>query len=118
MKLTQLTGDPLTTTGKDKHVARMSLTGITTENDEALNSLRAKLIEEGNYRVDSKKYVYNRGGLERQRFRMLFGTNVDIKKRPPDKYTRKLTPPSQDNGRRGRGQVPGPAFDAFDGGMQ
>ena len=118
MKLTQLTGDPLTTTGKDKHVARMSLTGITTENDEALNSLRAKLIEEGNYRVDSKKYVYNRGGLERQRFRMLFGTNVDIERRPPDKYTRKLTPPSQDNGGRGRGQVPGPALDAFDGGMQ
>lgn len=90
MRLVGLVADPLTRTAKGKHVARMTLTVITTNDTEPVNVLMSKLVEDGHYRVSGKTPSRN-AGVERQLFTQQFVVPVDVEKIPPGKYVRQLS---------------------------
>jgi hypothetical protein len=95
IRLFHFAGDPLTAAGKDKHVAKMSLEGIT-QNYEVVNTLSNRLAEEGTkYRVDAAQYSRNTRA-DRFRFGQQFSTRVDLEKRPPGEYTRRLPEQSRE----------------------
>jgi len=114
IRLTNLLCEPLTVSAKNKGgpVAKMALDGVTTDNDEALNELRYKLIEESSYSVDAKVVGRNRSGLERGRFPRQFKNNVNVSKRPRNSYMLQIAP----NG-RGRGGFGEGGFGDLDGGQ-
>jgi hypothetical protein len=117
IRLTLLDGAAQTPTGKDRHVARMTLTGITTEDHSAVDTLMSKLEEDRDYyNVDAKQTSPNRS-IDFFRFRRKFVTHVDMEKRPPDKYVRRLLPPSaeESGGRSRRGQGGDGGADFFGG---
>lgn len=107
MRLVQLSATPLQRTAKDRHVARMELKGVTTEDHQAVDTLNSRMVQDGHYRVDPKQLALNTG-LERLRFRQQFTMRVDVEKQPPSMYTRRLTvaPPPEDPD-RGRGPARG-----------
>jgi hypothetical protein len=88
-QLTNLTGQPLPRTGKEKYVARLSLKGITTVDSRAVDSLIARLVQDQYYRVDPKVLSRNMS-TDRFRFPQQFTTQVDVARRPPDRYVRRL----------------------------
>lgn len=101
IKLVSLVGDPLLRSAKDKekHVAKLTLKGITTEDFQSIDTLVARLVEDGHYRVEPKQMGRNTG-LERGRFSQQFTTKVDIEKQPPNRYIRRLPePPTEDEQR-------------------
>ncbi len=100
IRLTGLTGNPLTRGAKDKHVAKMTLTGITTDDYKAIEALMKRLVEERYYDVDAKK-VNRNTGVDRFRFRQQFTVPVDIAKRPPDQYVLPLDEPAPDEKTKG-----------------
>src|SRR5262249_20935490 len=94
IRLTGLDGVPQTPTGKDHHVARMLLKGITTRDLKALDALMRQLEEDQDYyNVGAKNSVPNRT-RDGFRFPSQFTVPVDMVKRPPDKYSRHLLPPT------------------------
>jgi Tfp pilus assembly PilM family ATPase len=92
LRVTQITADPLTKTGPDRHVARVVLKGITTENFSAVDALISQLVSDGFYRVEPKVISRN-SGPDRQMFSQQFATRLDIEPRPPAKYVRLLPAP-------------------------
>jgi Tfp pilus assembly PilM family ATPase len=103
LRLMSLTGDPQTRTKQNKYAAKMSLTGISTEDPQAMNALMRQLVQDGHYLVGPKQVSPNRGqsGPERFRFRQKFITRVDIEKQPPAKFVRHLTVPAAKKGGEG-----------------
>jgi len=98
VRLVQFTGDPMTRTAKNAHVARIVLKGIMNNDYQALNQLESRLVNDGHYRVEPKVLGRNTAA-DRFRFPQQFTTRVEVEKLPPDKYVRKLTPPSADDTR-------------------
>jgi Tfp pilus assembly protein PilN len=106
-------GDPLTLSAKDKHVARMSLKGIT-QNYENVNALMDRLGEENlYYRVDAPAVAQNTI-TDRIRFRQQFTTKIDLQKRPAAEYKLRIESPKADATKGGRDRDMGNDF--FDGG--
>jgi Tfp pilus assembly PilM family ATPase/Tfp pilus assembly protein PilN len=113
IRLTMFVGDPLTLSAKDKHVARMSLKGIT-QNYENVNALMDRLGEENlYYRVDAAAVAQNTI-TDRIRFRQQFTTKVDLQKRPAAEYKLRIESPKADAAKGGRDRDMGNDF--FDGG--
>jgi Tfp pilus assembly PilM family ATPase len=96
VRLVQFTGDPMTKTTKNAHVARLVLKGIMNNDYQALNQLESRLVNDGHYRVEPKVLARNTAA-DRFRFPQQFTTRVEVEKLPPDKYVRRLTPPSADD---------------------
>jgi Tfp pilus assembly PilM family ATPase len=92
LRVTRITGDPLQRSGSDKHVARLTLKGITTDNFDAVDKLISQMVGDGYYRVDPKVIERNTGP-DRLRFSQQFSTRLDIEPRPPVRYVRLLPPP-------------------------
>jgi Tfp pilus assembly PilM family ATPase len=89
LRLTGLTGMPLNRGAKDKHVAKMTLSGEST-NDQTINSLQSRLLAEASYRVAKRDTAPNRSGTNRFRFPMQFDLQIDMQKRPPAQYLREI----------------------------
>lgn len=108
IRLVQFLADPIQRTAKDKdkHVARITLKGLTTDDYKDVTTLISRLVEDGHYRVDPKQLQRNQSGLERFRFGTQFTTKVDVEKQPPSGFTRRLTaaPPEETDRRRGPGR--------------
>jgi Tfp pilus assembly PilM family ATPase len=105
IRLTLLTGDPLTRTAQNRYVAKMAVKGITIEDLTGLNHLMHELVRDGHYRVLPKEVSPNRGGgQDRFRYRQQFTTRVDLEKQPPTKYVLRLPalPEKGDRNRNGR----------------
>jgi hypothetical protein len=100
VRLVQFTGDPMTHTAKNAHVARITLKGIMNNDYQALNQLESRLVNDGHYRVEPKVLGRNTAA-DRFRFPQQFTTRVEVEKLPPDKYVRRLTPPSADDSSTG-----------------
>ena len=98
VRLVQFTGDPMTRTAKNAHVARLVLKGIMNNDYQALNQLESRLVNDGHYRVEPKVLGRNTAA-DRFRFPQQFTTRMEVEKLPPDKYVRRLTPPSADDTR-------------------
>jgi Tfp pilus assembly PilM family ATPase len=96
VRLAQFTGDPMTHTAKNAHVARITLKGIMNNDYQALNQLESRLVNDGHYRVEPKVLGRNTAA-DRFRFPQQFTTRVEVEKLPPDKYVRRLIPPSADD---------------------
>jgi hypothetical protein len=108
LRLTQLQGEPNKDHGpKDKHVGRMSLTVLSTDDQRPADTLIARMVDDGSYRVHAKTINRNLG-IDRLRFSQQFTAKVDIEPRPPTKYSRRLPPPKPLPVRRDR-EIP---FDA------
>jgi Tfp pilus assembly PilM family ATPase len=105
MRLTYLAGEPLAHTVKETHVGRITLKGIAAADYKEVDALIAWLRLDGHYRVEPKILGRNLS-IDRFRFPNQFSTRVDVEKREPAQYLRRLSvePP-----RRQR-QEP-PAFD-------
>jgi Tfp pilus assembly PilM family ATPase len=112
MRLASLTGgELLSRTGKDKHVARMALKGVSNDR-QPVNRLMNELTAEPTYRVTSEGMERNQS-VERNRFLQQYRLRVDLEKRPPDKYTRHFSPPAPEAQRgqgMGAGEFPGFGF--------
>lgn len=93
VRLVQFTGDPMTHTAKNAHVARLTLKGIMNNDYQALNQLESRLVNDGHYRVEPKVLGRNTAA-DRFRFPQQFTARVEVEKLPPDKYVRRLSPPS------------------------
>jgi Tfp pilus assembly PilM family ATPase len=96
VRLVQFTGDPMTRTVKNSHVARIVMKGIMNNDYQALNQLESRLVNDGHYRVEPKVLGRNTAA-DRFRFPQQFITRVEVEKLPPDKYVRRITPPSTDD---------------------
>ncbi len=101
IRLTQFSTEPITRAGKDVHVAKMFLKGVTTTDPKPVSSLMDQLEIESSYRLEPKRVSPNTS-LDRRTFRQQFETHVDIEKRPPDKYVRRLGTSSGARANRGR----------------
>lgn len=126
IRLVSLVADPLMRSAKDKdkHVAKMTLKGITTEDFQPIDMLVARLVEDGHYRVEPKQMSRNTG-LERGRFSQQFTTKVDVEKQQPGRYVRRLPDPpteeelrAQQRENRRRRPSGGNEAMAFPGGRQ
>jgi Tfp pilus assembly PilM family ATPase len=96
LRLTELIGIPLSRTGKDKHIANLTLGGIATEDAVAL-TLNTRLNEDSRYyRVPYPDLTNNNTGGPGplQQFRRKFTQKMDIERRPPVEYKLDLTIPS------------------------
>jgi Tfp pilus assembly PilM family ATPase len=88
IRLTHLTGSPLATAEKEKHVARLTLKGVTTDNFQPVDDLIAQFARDG-YPVDPK-HVNSNTEHDKQQFSKQFTTRADLQRQPPGKYTRRL----------------------------
>jgi Tfp pilus assembly PilM family ATPase len=122
LRLVQLMARPLTVpaTGKGKnsprYVAQVSLKGITGDDYQVVDTLISELVTDGHYRVEPKQVKRNTG-VERFRFREEFTTKLDLEKRPPTAYVRRLSAAEADKGRTGRRGSEGADFGGFGGGQ-
>jgi hypothetical protein len=98
VRMVQFTGDPMTRTAKSALVARIVLKGIMNNDYQALNQLESRLVNDGHYRVEPKVLGRNTAA-DRFRFPQQFLTRLEVEKLPPDKYVRRITPPSADDTR-------------------
>jgi hypothetical protein len=116
IRLTSLTGDPVTRTAQakpaaptadaanqtptPKYVAKLALQGITTSDDRAVKELTKRFVEDNHYKVDAAPTDQNTG-VDKARFPQHFTAHVEVEKQPPEKYVRQLPPAEDgDNGRR------------------
>ncbi len=87
---------------KDKHIAKIALKGITGEDYRPVDLLVSRLVEDKYYRVDPKKLSRNTGP-DRFTYPQQFQIErIDIEKRPPEKYVRKIEPVTEETRSRGR----------------
>jgi Tfp pilus assembly PilM family ATPase len=96
---------------KDKHIAQLSIL-CTARDDKIAQQLTARLNDDNRYyRIHPLDQGINRTGLDLfEDFRVQYTARVEIAKRPPTEYTRKLPPPAPPPERGpGRGRLPGGA---------
>src|SRR5262249_52222316 len=74
---------------QDKYVAKLSLMGITTDDDKVIDTLMKRFVEDSHSGVDPK-FPSPNTGADRTRFRQQFPAHVRLEKPPPDKYPRRL----------------------------
>jgi hypothetical protein len=86
-----ITAEPLPPNPNEKHVARMTIQGVTTYELKAVNTLIDRLVGDGYYQVDPKEMGRNTGP-DRVRFGQQFTTKVAILPRAPNQYLRRLPP--------------------------
>ena len=91
VRITSVTADPLTRTGNDKYVARLTLKGVTTDDSKAVNTLMDRLVGDGFYRVEPKVMSRNTS-TDRMRYSQQFTTKLDVEPRPSARYLRRLPP--------------------------
>ncbi|HLJ93244.1 MAG TPA: hypothetical protein VKU02_08650 [Gemmataceae bacterium] len=82
-------GDSLNTGAQNKYVAKLTLNGTTTGDDQAVNDLLKRFVEDGHYYVDPKQTSQN-AGPDRARFRQQFIAHMQIEMQPAEKYVRHL----------------------------
>jgi Tfp pilus assembly PilM family ATPase len=116
LRLTQLSADPITHGVKDAHVAKLSLKGVTIADLRPVSKLMDQLEIESFYHLEPKKVSPNTGA-ERRTFRQQFETHVDITKRPPEKYVRRITSDAFGRDRARSGSNGAPEFGADEGGL-
>ncbi len=98
-RTTTPTSDQLNPNASNKYVAKLTLNGTTTGDDQAVNDLLKRFVEDGHYYVDPKQTSQNTGS-DRQRFRQQFIAHMQIEKQPAEKYVRHL--PADEGGERNR----------------
>jgi Tfp pilus assembly PilM family ATPase len=100
VRLMELQYVSLPTTGKDKHIGAITISGIASE-DQYAQTFVARLEEEHRfYRISVPDMTVNNTGVDRQ-FRRKFTTRVDLVKRPPSEYRVSLDT-DEDDSRTGR----------------
>jgi Tfp pilus assembly PilM family ATPase/Tfp pilus assembly protein PilN len=118
IRLTSLSGDPVThaaqnrstspasgpsnQSAQNKAVAKLSLNGVTTRDDRAINELLKRFAEDGHYPVVDPKQTSQNTGTERARFQQQFNAHMEIEKQPPDKYVRQLPADEGSGGQQSR----------------
>jgi hypothetical protein len=103
IRLINLTAEPSVGSAKDKHVAKVSLKGITTFDNTAMNTLNSHLEVEKHYRFGAMTRSRNTG-IDRFRFGQGFGMTLQLEHRPPSQYVRQMEePPPEERGRNRRG---------------
>jgi len=105
VRVTSVTADPLTRTGSGKHVARLTIKGVTTDDSKPVNALMDRLVSDGFYRVEPKLMSRNTS-TDRRNFSQQFTAKLDVEPRPPARYLRRL-PPAPPAALRPRGGNPG-----------
>lgn len=105
MRVTQLTATTLDERGntKNKHVAALSVRGLSGDDPRPLDKFMRELSSDAHYRVPPKTTKQARG-LDRQRFAQEFSVKFDIEHRPPDRYAGLFTaapPPKRPRGFEG-----------------
>lgn len=90
MRITGLTAVPRRTTAGDKHVASITVNGISNDNYDMVDGLIRQFVRDGAYRVAPKKMSRNNTGIDRV-FSQQFSVQMDVEPRPAAKYTRQLT---------------------------
>ncbi|HEV3262772.1 MAG TPA: hypothetical protein VG013_38405, partial [Gemmataceae bacterium] len=87
IRLVNIAGQPLDR--KDRHIARMTLTGMTTNSPTAVDQFFAGLAQDAHYRPGPNSPGRN-NGADFFRFPQLFSAHVDLERLPPDQFTRRL----------------------------
>ncbi len=82
---------------KEKPIGRLTFVGVAKE-DRPVNELSDKYFEDSHYRVShSIEPKKNTGPDAKQGYALQFETKgIDVTKRIPDDYTRKLDPPPKE----------------------
>ncbi len=93
MRITGITVQPLRKTGNDKHVAKVSITGISTDNYDAVDNFIRQFVRDGAYKVAPKKMSRNNTGIDRTLFSQQFVAEMEVEPQPTSKYVRRLPPP-------------------------
>lgn len=116
LRITSITADPLPVTAKGKHVARVTIKGLTTEDPKPLQSFMNELVKEGAYKVAPKVVSPNTMGTDRRTFSQQFSTQFEMEKRAPEKYVHHFNaePPAK----RQRNREGGAAIMDLLGGIQ
>jgi hypothetical protein len=91
MRITQLSVTPLPRNEKDKkkHVAQISLKGVTTDDIRQLDQFLERTDADGHYRVDPKQVSTN-GDQDKGKFPQQFTAQADVAPRKPALYARQL----------------------------
>jgi Tfp pilus assembly PilM family ATPase len=116
MRITELSGDPLPKTGKDKDkekaVAKLTIKGVAKKGN-GVDLLAAGFNEDKHYDVPVKSSSDNTG-TDKQTFPIQFAlTGVKIERVPPAQYIRRL--PYNPSTQRNRSAAPGVGFDGSPG---
>jgi hypothetical protein len=93
MHITGITVQALRKTGSDKHVAKVSITGVTTDNYDAVDNLIRQFVRDGTYKVAPKKMSRNTTGIDRTQFPQQFLAEIEVEPQAASKYIRRLPPP-------------------------
>jgi Tfp pilus assembly PilM family ATPase len=121
IRVVQIDAQPLTQTGKDKHVARMFLKLISGDEFTPVQALLRDLASDHSYRVDPATQRRNTGVDRALGFGWEFSTKVDMEKRAPAEYKRMLpdekAPEPPRRGSRSGRPAPAGAIDV-EGGAQ
>jgi hypothetical protein len=81
---------------KDKHVGKLTLKGVSGNDVKPIDTLVSHFVSDGRYRSDPKQVSNNRGPDRARGFTQEFTiARVDVEKRKPDEYSRRL---EQDDG--------------------
>lgn len=104
LRLTQFSGGVVERppNSKDKHVAKITLKGVSGEDYRPVDQLVSRLAEEPYYRPDPKKLSRNTGPDRFIYPQQFLVERVDLEKRPAEKYTRRIEP-LEDGGRQAAG---------------
>ncbi len=113
MRLTQISANPAprTTTAKNRHVAVMTVKGISTNDFGPIDKLLNAMALDGHYRVPNKETGRN-AGHDRNRFSQQFSAKIDVSRQAPSQFVLRL--PDPPDRRRGRDRDDGAGdFDLF-----
>jgi hypothetical protein len=73
----------------DRSVAKLSLSGVTSADDTAIDDLNKRFVDDQHYHVDPKQTTANTAA-DKAVFPQQFTAHVTIERIAPDMYTRRL----------------------------
>ncbi len=117
IRLTKFNGEALTHTAKDKHIARLKLEGLLTDDRGPVDELTNHLARESYYRGGVASVKTNTSGQDRRIFRQQFSTSVDMERLPPSKYVHRLPAELSEEAAKARERRRGPDMGAGDMGF-